>query len=251
MGCGDLPARGGFPAVSAAAETLRDELLGLVRDSGLASGDRLPTEAQLAARFGVARSTMREALKRLEEEGLVDAVQGKGRFVSAFGALVVERPITRYEGIAEMLSNLGFTVTTAVLSFEEVTATPAQAKALEIADGSELIRLTRLRYGDDEPLVYTVDLIVRDALPGPLSHRDWSSPLTDALAAHGSEITSSVARISAVDLPEKVQAAHNLGGLGPWLLVTETCVTRTGRRILLAQDYHRGSAIGFNVRRRR
>jgi GntR family transcriptional regulator len=35
------------------------------------------------------------------------------------------------------------------------------------------------------------------------------------------------------------------------MLITETCITRAGRRVLVAEDYHRGDAMGFNVLRRR
>ncbi|MDL9979258.1 GntR family transcriptional regulator [Microbacterium sp. ASV49] len=235
----------------ASTPSLRDELAQLIADDGLVPGDRLPTEARLAERFGVARSTIREALKRLEEEGLVDAVQGKGRFVSAIAAAIVERPITRYEGVSEMLSRLGYAVTTSVFSVGEVEADAAQAESLQVEPGTPLIRLARLRYGDDEPLVFSVDHVLRDALPGPIAHRDWSAPLTESLEAYGQQVTSSVARISAVELPFEIARRHRLTGLGPWLLVTETCLTRTGRRVLLAEDYHRGAAIGFNVRRQR
>ena len=234
-----------------ATASLRDELARMISDESLSPGDRLPTEAQLAERFGVARSTVREALKRLEEDGLVDAVQGKGRFVSALAAAVVERPITRYEGVTEMLARLGHEGTTSVFSVGEVPADAEQARSLDIAPGTPLIRLARLRYGDGEPLVFSIDHIVRDALPGPLTHRDWSAPLTEALDANGHGILSSVAWISAVELPFDLARRHRLTGLGPWLLVTEVCLTRAGRRVLLAEDYHRGALIGFNVRRQR
>ncbi|MGN8024610.1 GntR family transcriptional regulator [Microbacterium sp. 22242] len=235
----------------ASTSSLRDDIARMISDEGLAPGDRLPTEAQLAERFGLARSTVREALKRLEEEGLVDAVQGKGRFVSAVAAAIVERPITRYEGVTEMLGRLGHEVTTSVFSVAEVPADAAQAQSLDVAEGTPLIRLARLRYGDGEPLVFSIDHILRDALPGPISHRDWSAPLTEALEANGHQIVSSVARISAVELAFDLARRHRLTGLGPWLLVTEVCLTRAGRRVLLAEDYHRGSLIGFNVRRQR
>ncbi|MGN6199577.1 GntR family transcriptional regulator [Humibacter sp.] len=235
----------------ASSAALRDAFIGLIADEGLVPGDRLPTEERLAERFRAARSTVREALKRLEEEGLVEAVQGRGRFISALGAAPVERPITRYEGITEMLTRIGYRVTTSVFSVNETPADEQQAHALRIPSGTPLIRLARLRYGDDEPLVFSVDHILRDALPGPLAHRDWSTPLTDALAAHGHRVASSSARISAVELPSELARRHRLEGLGPWLLVTETCLTRTGDRVMLAEDYHRGAAIGFNVRRRR
>ncbi|TAM67751.1 MAG: GntR family transcriptional regulator [Microbacteriaceae bacterium] len=214
-------------------------------------GDRLPTEPWLAEKFGVARSTVREALKQLEQEGLVDAVQGRGRFLSGIGSLAIERPITRYEGIADMLGNLGYRVSTMVLSADEIEMSAEEANALDTEEGHPAIRLRRIRFGDDQPLVYSTDVILREALPGPITHRDWSAPVTAALAAQGHEITSSAAHISAVDLPPDVEKRHNLGGLGPWLLVTETCITRSGTRVLAANDYHRGDVIGFNVLRRR
>ena len=117
--------------------------------------------------------------------------------------------------------------------------------------GDPVIRLARLRYGGDEPLVLSINTLRRSALPGPIAHRDWGGSLSSALEAHGHHITSSAARISAVELPETLEKRHNLTGLGPWLLVHETCLTRTGDRVLYSQDYHRGSLIGFSVLRRR
>jgi GntR family transcriptional regulator len=232
-------------------ERLRGQILKLISDQNLMPGDQLPTEPWLTENFSAGRSTVREALKLLEQEGLVDAVQGRGRFVSAIGSLAIERPITRYEGIAEMLMELGYTVTTTVLSVTEEGATAEQARALDIAEGDSVIRLVRLRFGDDLPLVFSTDVIVRDALGGPIAHRDWSEPITAALAANGHEITSSAAHLSAVNLPVDLARKYSLGGLDPWMLITETCITRAGRRVLVAEDYHRGDIIGFNVLRRR
>ena len=74
---------------------LRDRLVEDFASRGLSPGDRLPTEAEIAERFTVGRSTAREALKLLEQEGVVIAEQGRGRFLSTLGVLKVERPITR------------------------------------------------------------------------------------------------------------------------------------------------------------
>lgn len=233
------------------ADQLHTKISRLIVETKLLPGDRLPTEPSLAEMFGVARSTVREALKRLEQEGLVDAIQGKGRFVSGIGSLAIERPITKYEGIADMLNNLGYRVTTLVLTVDEIDLSAEQAKLFSVEEGHAAIRLVRLRFGNDTPLVFSTDIILREALPGPITHRDWSEPITSALAAHGHEITSSSAHISATNLPADTEERYNLAGLGPWLLVTETCITRTGKRVLVAQDHHRGDAIGFNVLRRR
>ena len=53
--------------------------------SGVASGDRLPSEAELVNRLGVSRVSVREALHGLEAVGLVASRPGLGWFVNAFG----------------------------------------------------------------------------------------------------------------------------------------------------------------------
>ena len=229
------------------AEQLRDDVLDLIRTNELQPGDKLPTEAVLAARFNVARSTVREALKHLEEAGVVHAVRGHGRFLSALGSVSVDRPITRYESITDMLTSLGYEVTTAVLDLDVRPANERERSTLRLVEGDEVIEVTRLRYGNDDPLVFSIASIVHDALPGPVRHRDWSASIAAALEAHGSRIVSSIARISAVDMPDELARRFQLAELGPWLLVEETAISQDGRRVLYARDYHRGSEIAFNV----
>lgn len=62
------------PKYELVAETLQQE----IQDGVFAEGTLLPTEAQLAARFGVSRHTVRHSLRALRELGLVDSRQGRG-----------------------------------------------------------------------------------------------------------------------------------------------------------------------------
>ena len=64
------------------AAALRDR----IRSGELKPGDRVPSEAAVCSEFGIARGTVREALKQLEDEGLVDAVPGIGRVVRSTSA---------------------------------------------------------------------------------------------------------------------------------------------------------------------
>ncbi|MCB0912230.1 MAG: GntR family transcriptional regulator, partial [Propionibacteriaceae bacterium] len=181
--------------------------------------------------------------------GLLYSVRGKGRFVSSAGSLSVERPISRYESTSSMLEELGFRVTTVVLEVTEVTASGRPAELLGLKEGVPIIELTRLRLADDEPLVFSRNVMPRAALPGPIRHRDWSASLTAALAAHGHELTSSMARITASSLPKSIAEQYQLGGFDPWLLIEETSFTTEGEPTLYSRDYHRGDLIGFNVLR--
>lgn len=232
-------------------EHVHHQITALISELGLKAGDRLNTESELSELFGVSRSTVREALRLLEQQGLVVPVQGQGRFISASGSLRVERPMTKYESITEVLTGRGYTVTSAVLEVAEAEADQAEAAVLEIAQGAPVIRLLRIRFGDDRPLVVSENTIPRELLPGPIEYRDWSGSLSAALAAHGNQVNSALATISAVDLPSEWERSYNLEGIGPWLLVTEVGLTRAGRRVLAAKDYHLGSEISFSVLRQR
>jgi GntR family transcriptional regulator len=227
------------------------QLRDLIAEDQLQPGDRMPAEAELALRFGVSRTKVREALKLLEQDGVVHAIQGSGRFVSPIGSLRVERPMTVYESITEMLTGLGHSVSTVVLDVEETACDRAVAEALDLEPDDPTIRLTRLRLADEEPMVFSINTIVRECLPGPIRHRDWSGSLTTALEAHGSHIVSSTARVTAANLDPDTAERYDLARFDPWLLVEETCITQSGRRVMHALDYHRGSAMGFNVLRRR
>jgi len=231
------------------AERLREEILRML--DGLVPGDQLPTEQKLSETIGASRSIIREALKLLENDGIVTAIQGKGRFLSAVGGLRVERPVTEYESVTEMLENLGYRVTNLVLDISEAEASEVEARALDLAPGAAILRLVRLRCGNDEPLVFEIDAVPRDTLPGPTAYRDWSGSLTKILEFHGKKVESSIARITAANLPGDYAERFNLTGLDPWLLVEETCITPEGERVIFSSGYHRGTEIGFNVLRRR
>lgn len=64
------------------AEQVRDSLIQLIRNGQFADGDKLPTESQLSAMFGVGRSTVREAVQSLLGLGIVEMRPGRGAYVS-------------------------------------------------------------------------------------------------------------------------------------------------------------------------
>ena len=64
------------------AEAVAEQLMKLIAKGQLKPGDRLPTEPELMAQFGVGRSTLREAIKSLVVAGLLETRRSAGTFVS-------------------------------------------------------------------------------------------------------------------------------------------------------------------------
>jgi DNA-binding FadR family transcriptional regulator len=106
-GKGDLLTRVSIGRIS---EVIVDQVRLLIRQGQLSAGDRLPSERELCERFGVSRVTVREALRVLEANGLVEIRVGArgGAFVTAPSSRMVG------EGIADL-------ITLATLSAVEVT----------------------------------------------------------------------------------------------------------------------------------
>ncbi len=74
------------------ADQVADELQDWFRSGELTPGMRLPPERELAAQFGVSRTSLRDALKRLELLGYLDARQGDGTYVRVPGAEAMSQP---------------------------------------------------------------------------------------------------------------------------------------------------------------
>lgn len=228
------------------------EIRRLILLEGLAPGDRLPSETELAARFGVARASVREALKLLERDGIVDVQHGRGHFVSALGRLAVSSPVTVFESVTEMLGEREFRLTTRVLSAERARPSSAEARALHLGRGDKVIRLHRLRLGDGEIVIYSFNVFAA-ALIGDrdVAEIDFSGSITELLADAGRRPVSSAAHMRATVLPPEIANRPEAGPYRAWLSINELCIDAAGEPVLQSLDYHRGDLFSFHVLRRR
>lgn len=109
---------------------LADRIKESIVSAGLAEGDRLPSEKELAETYGYARGTVREALRILENEGLITIKSGPsgGIFVGRIG----------YEGVARSLAFLfhlrGVTVSELITARSELEAACGYLAALHASD---------------------------------------------------------------------------------------------------------------------
>ena len=230
---------------------VRDLILEEIRSGQFEPGAQLPPEAALCETFGVGRSTVREAVKLLVNDGVVDIQRGRGSFVTGLARLTMERPITRFESVTEMMRALGYTVENRVLSVGERMASEEEASELRLETQAPVIRLERMRLHEGRPFVFSVNVVPRELFDGPLEEIRWGSSIIDLLDERGCEVVASSAPMRATGPPEALIAAGVEVPIDPWLLISETCVTAKGDPVLIAHDYHRGDAFAFNVLRRR
>lgn len=128
---------------------IADDLEADIAARRLAPGDRLPTEAQLALRFGVNRHTVRRAISVLASRGLVRATQGRGTFVEAAPLPYAIGPKTRF---SEIVSRAGREAWGELIASAETAADLQLAEALSIPQGAPLLEMVTVHKADGTPL---------------------------------------------------------------------------------------------------
>lgn len=78
-------------------KVIQEKIKNYIRENELTAGDKLPTEAELAARIGVSRTAIREALRGLEALGIIDVQHGSGRYI-------------RHIDFSEIIDDLAYTL---------------------------------------------------------------------------------------------------------------------------------------------
>jgi len=124
-------------------------LRGLIEKGEWATGTQIPNEDRLGTMLGISRITLRHALQNLEEAGLVRREHGRGTFVRSATVVAGARGLTSF---TEEMVTLGLVVGTKLLKAEIVAAASDVADALDIEAGVEVVRLRRLRLGNNAPI---------------------------------------------------------------------------------------------------
>jgi GntR family transcriptional regulator len=130
-------------------EQLADWLRVQITSGKYAAHDQLPSEHELGDRFGVSRITVRRSLATLEHEGLIYRRQGLGSFVAQPR---LPQGLVRLTDFAQDMARAGLVATSRVLFHAPVAAPAGVAAALGLEAGTTVIRLDRLRLGNDTPI---------------------------------------------------------------------------------------------------
>lgn len=183
------------------AATLRAEIAA----GHYAPGDQIPTEASLAARFGVNRHTLRRALAALAAEGIVHARRGAGVFVTA---TPTDYPLGRRVRFHQNLMAAGRVPGRQILSLTTRAADRPEAQALRLQPGAPVHVVAGLSLADDLPVALFRSVFPAARLPDLPSHLAREGSVTRALALAGvADYVRSETRLTAT-AATAAQATH-------------------------------------------
>src|SRR5215207_9404407 len=137
-------------------EIAEQELRQAIARGTFRPGAQLPTESELCQMLGVSRTVVREALRVLEENGLVIRRHGVGTFVRNQPIL---KNLNFNFGITEMIESAGLKAGTSHLALQKEAADKERAEQLRVEPGTPLITVERIRTADGRPVVYSLDTL--------------------------------------------------------------------------------------------
>ncbi|HEY6917690.1 MAG TPA: phosphonate metabolism transcriptional regulator PhnF [Tabrizicola sp.] len=176
---------------SAIAATLTDEIAA----GHYRPGDRLPTEAALAARFGVNRHTVRHALGALAERGLVHSRQGAGVFVTQ---RPTDYPLGRRVRFHQNVLAAGQAPSRTISRTETRPCDATEAGVLRLKAGEPVHVVEGISRADGQPIAAFRSVFPAARFPGLLEHVRESGSITRALAALGlTDYTRAETRLTA------------------------------------------------------
>jgi GntR family transcriptional regulator len=205
------------------------------------AGDRIPPETELVAALGVSRVTVRAALGRLVERGLLERRRGSGTFlVRPPGGARLQSGLERLESYTVHAARLGLVLDSRDLSIEAVGAEPDEAAALEVFEGSPLVKVSRVLLVEGRRAAWMVD-VVPESVVGLEEARERFRPdamVLDLLVSEGVPVGFSQMFIEAVMIgPEDhVGRKLRLKALCAALSLTQTMYLTDGRPVQWSRD---------------
>jgi GntR family transcriptional regulator len=221
------------------------QLTDALRRGVFSPGSRLPAERVLASQFGVSRVTLRNALNRLADEGLLESVLGSGWFVRP---QVVGEPPSVLQTFTEMARARGLRPTSHVVTQRVRPATLVEADQLGTAPAAEVLDIVRLR-GMDGTVICLDSSVLPLAIAEGLREIDLeNTSLYEQLETRcGVRIDRSSYSVHA-DVADR-RLASQLGVEAGWpvLVGEETGYDQNGRAVLLGLTQYRGDSYRFQA----
>ena len=242
VGRGDQP-----PLYQRLAEQLRSDIAAGLHHVGAS----LPTESELCERHGVSRHTVREALRRLVDLGLIERRQGAGSRV------VAAAPPVAYVHTIRSLSELfNYTrdTTLEVTGKEMTTLTDVESALIRWPAGTRWLRIAGTRWtADRSEKVCHVVIFAHARFAGILDELEKQPGPIHALieARSGERVAEAVQEISATPMPGDSARVLGTRPGAPGLRIVRRYLDSSGGPMMVAVNWHLPDSFAYTIRLRR
>jgi len=226
-------------------QSIAQSLQAEIAQGHYAAGDKLPTEAELAMRFGVNRHTVRHALADLASAGMVHARRGAGVFVTIRPTDYAIGSRVRFH---QNILDSGRTPSRHITRLECLPASAKEAGALRLLPNDPVQVIEGVSLADGQPLAVFRSCFPAARFPQLLAHMQGQNSVSAALAACGlADYTRAETRITA-KLADTLRALALRLREGSALIRTEAVnVDQAGQPVEFGTTWFAGERVALTV----
>jgi GntR family transcriptional regulator len=212
-------------------------------------GDRLAAEPELATAYGVSRPTMREVLRTLESDGLVQRVHGVGTFVTRTETAVTSR-FDLDLGVTEAVVAANKRLDIQILRIADDHADADVAERLEVPLGVPVLAVERVIRADDVPAAHALDVIPGAVLAAAGTARyDGGSVYRFLEERCGLELAGGIADVTAVNAGRGLARQLGVAPGAALLRMEQGERTAEERTVLFSREHYVPTVFNLSVRR--
>ncbi|MCK1234764.1 GntR family transcriptional regulator [Streptococcus uberis] len=204
-------------------------------------GDRLPSERDLADHFEVSRMTLRQAVTLLVEEGILERRVGSGTYVASHRVRDKMRGTTSF---TEIVHSQGKIPSSKLISYQRQLASDTEIKELQLEPSDYVIRMERIRYADNIPLVFEVASIPEKFIKD-MKRDEITEHFFKTLVSHGFEIGKSRQTIYAKTASERVASYLSVSRGHAILALTQVSYFSNGNPFEYVRSQYVGDRFEF------
>lgn len=226
-------------------KSIADTLTAEIGDGHYRPGDRLPTEVELAARFGVNRHTVRHAIAALVEAGTLRTRRGAGVFVTS---VPTDYPLGRRVRFHQNVAASGRTASRRLTLLDTRAADAKEAEALRLPPGAQVHVMEGVSMADGLPLGVFRSVFDAARFPDLLPHLEAETSVTRALSACGvADYTRAETRLTAKIAPATMALALELPQGAPVLRSVSINVDAEGVPVEYGTTWFAGDRVTLTV----
>jgi GntR family transcriptional regulator len=214
------------------------------RISSLRPGERLPSDAELCAEFGVSRMTARNAMQRLAEDGLIRREPGRGSYVTDPPA---HRRANRLMTFTQEMLRAGRVPSSRLLTRVIRPSSPAEAASLGIPARQPVVHLRRLRQADGEPIALESAVLIGACATAVMTADLANGSLHETLGRAGFVLCRGIGTIAATAATAEEGRLLGIRTGDPLLVERRVILDGHGRRIEATESVYPADRYALEV----